>query len=47
MEVLLESLDRLEEKLQGETPMAPALWDQTDKSYRTYAVGQGYSEMEA
>lgn len=34
MEVLLESLDRLEEKLQGETPMAPALWDQTDKSYK-------------
>jgi hypothetical protein len=27
LEVLIESLGRLEDKLQGETPMAPALWD--------------------
>ena len=32
--VLVESLERLEkEKLQGETPMAPALWNQAGKSY--------------
>ena len=31
--VLVESLGRLEEKLQGETPMAPALWNQADRSY--------------
>ena len=32
--VLVESLGRLEEKLQGETPMAPALWNQVGNSYR-------------
>ena len=32
--VLVESLVRLEDKLQGETPMAPALWDRVDNSYR-------------
>ncbi len=34
LEALVESLGRLEEKLQGETPMAPALWNQADGSYR-------------
>jgi hypothetical protein len=34
LEVLIESLGRLEEKLQGETPMAPALWNQTNGSNR-------------
>ena len=32
--VLVESLGRLEEKLQGETPMAPALWNQAGGSQR-------------
>jgi hypothetical protein len=34
LEVLVESLGRLEEKLQGETPMAPALWNQANSSYK-------------
>jgi hypothetical protein len=32
--VLIESLQRLEEKLQGETPAAQFLWDQDGGSYR-------------
>lgn len=32
--VLIESLGRLEEKLQGETPLAPALWNHANGSYR-------------
>ena len=31
LEVLCESINRLESKLQGETPAAFALWDQTDR----------------
>ncbi len=34
LDVLIESLGRLEEKLQGETPMAPALWNQANGSYK-------------
>jgi hypothetical protein len=33
LKVLVESLGRLGEKLQGETPMAPALWNQANGSY--------------
>lgn len=34
LDVLVESLWRLEEKLQGETPMAPALWNETNGFHR-------------
>ena len=34
LEVLIESLGRLEEELQGETPMAPALWNRVGGSCR-------------